>query len=96
MRRLVFLICAVVLMLDLADDGCLGKVKLVAPTHAAGYSVASTAHGSGKVDSQVDLPPLNWQVLTSQFPDQPVLIRGIHCHRKCNFSLFGSSGGIPL
>jgi hypothetical protein len=96
MRRLIFLLCAVVLLLDLADDGCLGKVKLVAPTHTASYFVASSAHGSGKVDSQVDLPPLNRQELESQFPDQPLLIRGIHCHRKCNFSLFGSSGGIPL
>ncbi len=96
MRRLLFLICAVVLLLDLADDGCLGKVKFVAPQHAAQYSVASSNHNSGKVECRVVLTSENLRDLPRQFSDQPVGLGMVLCHPLNDFCFPGGSGGIPL
>jgi hypothetical protein len=95
MRRLVFLICIVVLMCDLADDGFLGKVKLVAPNHTAKYSVASPQSNSGKADSQAGLPPENAVVSLDQFPSQSASLGIIPFFKIRDFFLLSSSGGLP-
>jgi len=96
MRRLTFLICAVVLLLDLADDGCLGKVKFVAPQHAAKCSVDSSGHNSGKVHSPGALSPEHLQEFRYDFDGQMASVRVVPSFKINDFYLFGSSGGIPL
>lgn len=96
MRRLIFLICAVVLLCDLADDGCLGKVKFVAPSHAAQYSAASSHTASGQVDSQLGLPPASLLVSPPTFTSQSVSFGAVHSFQINHFYFFGSSGGLPL
>ena len=68
MKRLGMLICAPAPRLDLADDGFMGKVKLVTP-HSPLQSVAAFFgnHGSGKVDSH-DLPLGRQARLETCFP----------------------------
>ena len=56
MKRLKMLICALAPRLDLADDGFMGKVKIVTPHSPLSSLTAFFGnHGSGKVDSP-DLP----------------------------------------
>jgi hypothetical protein len=95
MRRLVFLICIVVLMCDLADDGFLGKVKCVAPTHTAKYSAASPQSSSGKADSQAGLPSENAPDNLDRLSRQPVSLAIADGFRTSDFYLFSSSGGLP-
>jgi hypothetical protein len=96
LRRLIFLICVIVLMFDLADDGFLGKVKLVAPSHTANYSVASPQQNSGPDDSPAVLPPENPPNIFDLFPGEPVSIGMVHGFKISDFFLVNSSGGIPL
>jgi hypothetical protein len=95
MRRLIFLICIVVLMCDLADDGYLGKVKLVAPTHTAKYSVASLHSSSGKADSQAGLPPENLPDFFGPFPSPSASLEIVPFFKISEFFLLSSSGGLP-
>jgi hypothetical protein len=96
MRRLIFLLCAVVLLLDLADDGCLGKVKLVSSHNAAKCSVTSCDHNSGKIDPQFVLPPAKLREYGREFIDRQVSGGIGHNIELDDFCYFGSSGGIPL
>jgi hypothetical protein len=95
-RRLIFLICVVVLLCDLADDGGLGKVKCVAPAPAAHYSVASSSHASGTADPQVALPPAILRANPGPFPSQPASVEVPHNHNLSSFPFQSSSGGLPL
>jgi hypothetical protein len=96
MGRLIFLLCAVVLIFDLADDGYLGKVKFVASHHAAKFSVASPDHNSGRSDSQACLTPENPREFQPRFKGQLLSLRVVQCLKITDFCFFGSSGGIPL
>lgn len=73
------LICALALMLDLADEGFVGKVKIVT-SHSPFKSLTAFFgnHGSGKVDSH-DLPPGGQARLETGFPsvlDHRLICRG--------------------
>jgi hypothetical protein len=96
MRRLIFLICAVVLLFDLADDGRLGKVKFVAPNHAAQFSASSAHSTSGQVDSQAGLPPAGLLGSPPPFTSQSASFGFVRCLTTNNFHFFGSAGGLPL
>jgi hypothetical protein len=96
MGRLIFLICVVVLIFDLADDGRLGKVKFVASHHAAKYSVSSPDHNSGQAGSQVGLPPASVREIQPQFKGQPASFGVVQCYKINDFCFIGGSGGIPL
>lgn len=97
MKRMVIFICVLFLMLDIADDGCLGKAKFNLPQPQAETSLTSSYHpDSNQTDfhhklTATDLPGIHRLEYT-----QPVTlcvlptIRIIHC---CHLS---SSGGIPL
>jgi hypothetical protein len=96
MRRLIFLICAVVLLFDLADDGCLGKIKFVASHNTAKCSVASPNPTSGNSHFQVALAPENGRDLRQEFSAQPAAV-AVTPSCKINHPYhFGSSGGLPL
>jgi hypothetical protein len=91
MKRLVLLLLAVLLVLDLAHDGSLGKVKCVSPD-----SSVKVSHAAGKLNDLHFLKYAVWLGSPIQSRYQP-LVHGTHqairiidcCHR-------GSSGGIPL
>jgi hypothetical protein len=95
LRRLVFLICIVALMFDLADDGYLGKVKFVEPTHTAKYSVASPHQNSGPDNSQAGLPPENSPDFLDRLSTQSVSLAIAHGFKISDCYLLSSSGGLP-
>ncbi len=97
LRRLIFLLCAVVLLLDLADDGCLGEAKLAGPpSQAAKYFFSSSSQDSGQVDSSAGLPPENLPEIIAPPPSQPVFCGVANCVEINHFFFFCSSGGLPL
>lgn len=96
MKRVVLLILALFLLLDLAEDGCLGKAAFVPPQSSAGTTIKASKHDcpqkvdthwtqtSHEGDSYCQL-----QCMTVTLPSHSSLNRSIH-------KRFGSSGGIPL
>jgi hypothetical protein len=96
MRRLIFLICILVLICDLADDGCLGRAKFVAPQHATTYSVASSSHAASRADFQLGVPPANLRDDPGPFPSQPATGEVPHNPNLSSFPFQSSSGGLPL
>lgn len=97
MKRMLVLIGALLLMLDLADDGCLGKAKFVCPTAPIRSSVNS--HQSDdlcKVDSSYELlPAVSWGI-PRQCESRPVTPRFHHTYKLIDYYHSGSSGGLPL
>jgi len=96
MKRVVLLILVLLLVIDLAEDGCLGKAKFAPPHSFAKTSLTSPLLDcSGKVDSHYKLPTGCWgrsrlmQFQTVTQWVQPVLKIIIYNNN-------GSSGGIPL
>ena len=95
-KRTVFLICALFLLLDLADDGHLGKAKFVPPDSPVNSLKTSSEYAkSSKGDSQTDLLPANFLPPLHQSPHQPAtpVIRTIHKIIVC--CLLSSAGGLP-
>jgi hypothetical protein len=96
-KRLVLAILALLLLVDLAEDGCLGKATVYLPCPSAKTTVTSSHHPcSAKID-------LRLQLASPDLPESPqhdntkpgslrisstLLI--LHC---CHFN---SAGGIPL
>jgi hypothetical protein len=96
-KRTVLLICALVLLLDLADDGYLGKVKYVAPDSPAkslDFSVEN--HKSGTVDFHPDLLAANFPGTPCQSLSQPATPVVWTAVKIIVSSLLASSGGLPL
>jgi hypothetical protein len=96
MKRGVLLILALLLLLDLADDGYLGKAKFVPPYSTAKTSLTSAPqYDTGKIDSSGSLPSPDWRDMSGPRHLQPVMPL-VQLARKiitpCNN---GSSGGIP-
>jgi hypothetical protein len=61
MKRTVLLICTFVLLIDLAADGQLGKVRFVAPcSPVKSLNTAPDHHKLGQVESHVGIPPPNF------------------------------------
>jgi hypothetical protein len=98
MKRLVLLILVLLLMVDLAEDGCLGKATPCLPCSTAKTSVTSFHNhpGSGHSSFQPALSPTDLsmslrygkaQVVTPHLPS--TLQKMLCCH-------LGSSGAIPL
>jgi hypothetical protein len=97
MNRGILLILAFLLLLDLTDDGFLGRAKFVAPLYAAQISLTiKTCCHSGPNDTRYTLPALTDPEVTGLilFPqvilrDQTTLTMIARCHTS-------SSGGLPL
>lgn len=97
MKRLVLLTLAVLLVLDLAHDGCLGKARFISPHSSVKVSDASPHNlAAGKLDYPHELMCADWRRPRSQGRNQP-FDPGIHqTLRIIDGCLRGSSGGIPL
>ncbi len=97
MKRFVLLILVLLLMFDLAEDGCLGKAKFNLPDPPAKIGDTSTdLSDSGQTDfrhglASADLPgsPRHGDIQPVTLCVPPTL-QIIHCRH------LSSSGGIPL
>jgi hypothetical protein len=97
MKRLVLIILVLFLLIDLSEDGSLGKVDFNLPQSPAQTFVTSSDHpDSGQTDFRYELastdlpgspPPDERQLVTLQ--GFPLSLQLIHC------CLFRSSGGLP-
>jgi hypothetical protein len=96
MKRVVLLILVILMLIDLGEDGCLGKAKFVPPQSFAETSLTSPLLDcSGKVDSHYKLPPGCWEISRlMQF--QMVTQRVQPVLKIIIYNNNGSSGGIPL
>jgi hypothetical protein len=96
MKRVVMFICAFVLVLDLSDDGRLGKATATVPhSPVKSLEVFFDQYGSVEPDCHNELRRVNFQCASRQSPGQPVSPVVPHTHKiihSCNLS---SSGGIP-
>jgi hypothetical protein len=97
MKRSLLLILALLLLMDLAEDGFLGKVNFYVPNPSAKTSIpASPQPDSGKTDFRHELASADLPGNPRQGDAQPVTLRVpttlqiIHCYH------LSSSGGIPL
>lgn len=97
MKRAVLLIFALLLMFDLADDGCLGKASYIPPHSSPHASVISPYHhGSGNSDSRHALAPPDLRGPFSQGQSLLVTYRVRQTLKISDYCYTGSSGGIPL
>jgi hypothetical protein len=104
MKRLLIFLGVVLLLLDLAEDGVLGQMKVTHPNCSFHSSFTSTnipdLKGAkacpGKVDCQGGLLSTNSSGVPHQLPGQPVAPNARHSLRVIDLYHSGSSGGIPL
>lgn len=96
MKRVVLLILALLLLSDLAEDGCLGKATFVAPQSSAKTSLTSPLHDCpGKVDSPYTLPSQGGEISRlRQF--QRITPLAQPAIKIITYNHAGGSGGIPL
>ena len=96
MKRVVLLILVLLLLVDLGEDGQLGKATFVAPQPDAKTSLVSPlVDCSGKADSRYTLPVDGWGIcrLLQCTPVTPAVQPSL---RIIIYSYTNSSGGIPL
>jgi hypothetical protein len=67
MKRILFLICALLLLADLADEGRLDKVRLAAPQCPGKFSSTYSSQHKGEVALQVNLRLANLPDIAYQF-----------------------------
>jgi hypothetical protein len=96
-ERTLLFICALILLLDLAHDGALGKMKFVSASSLHKSSYSQCKHGcSDQVNSQTKslLAPRHGIKLCDQsWPVKSVVPSAL---KKIPISLLGSAGGVPF
>jgi hypothetical protein len=96
MKRVVLLILVLLLVIDLGENGCLGKAAFVAPDSSATTSLISPLLDcSGKVDSLYPLPSQGGEI-SRLMPLRPVTLLVQPALKVIIYNHTGSSGGIPL
>jgi hypothetical protein len=98
MKRMLLLILVLLLMMDLAEDGCLGKAKFNLSNPSATTSVTQTDDQPDSDKTDFRHEPASIELPGSPhhggprpvIPHLPHTLQIIHC---CHIS---SSGGIPL
>lgn len=96
MKQILLLLCAFILLLDLADDGCLGKAAPLILNSPGTFTFTSSPDNSGKVETQVWLPPTKLLVISRRLQNRPTLGQIDRDVKIIPPYLFVSSGGIPL
>jgi hypothetical protein len=94
--RTVILLCAIALLVDLAEDGCLGKAEPVTPpSHGTIFHTCSPGKSSS-AESPVLIPPARLPDILQGWQEQSIFaeIESPLIIIKC--FLLSSSGGIPL
>jgi hypothetical protein len=97
MKRMVMFICVLFLMLDMADDGCLGKAKFVnPPSPVKSLKVSCKHYGSGEPDCHHEILRANLQLPFPQFHSSPSNPFVSQQSRKIIFtSHLSGAGGLP-
>ena len=97
MRRLLLLIFMLLLLIDLGDDGFLGKARFVSPVSpAAGSSVSPSHYDVEQVDSWGELPLRDSLKIFNHYQDQTLTCSFLNSLQKISFCQAISSGGLPL
>ena len=96
MKQILLLLCAVILLLDLADDGCLGKAAPLVLNSPGTFTFTSSPGNSAKVETQVWLPPTALLDISRRLPNRATLGKIDREVKIIPPYLFVSSGGIPL
>jgi hypothetical protein len=96
-KRTLLLILALLLMLDFAEDGFLGRATFEL-SHASTKPSARTPHhnGSAQVDFLYEYPPANLCAPPGQANYQPASFKVPPTSKIIDFHNTGSSGGIPF
>ena len=93
MKRLLIILGLLALLLDLADDGSVGKAKLVAPQDSSG--IVELQGNSPEDFTAAALHPAYQADLSGRFQYQPVAVTAFHPCKTVYSCSFFSSGGIP-
>ena len=96
MKRILFFICALLLLLDLADDGYFGQAPPLVPQCPGKISFTSSPGGSDNVVSSVWIPPVRLPCILQRGQNQLHLAEVASALAKIDCSLLSSSGGLPL
>lgn len=97
MKRAVLLILVVLLLLDLGEDGHLGKVTFGPADSAAKTSLTSPPqYDSGNINSHYGVPAANYRELPIRLQFQPVKIRVQLTLKIITYCHTCSSGGLSL
>jgi hypothetical protein len=98
MKRLVLLILVLILMVDLAEDGYLGKATPYLPCPSAKTSLTSSHNhpGSGQTDFRHELASTDLPGSPHYDEAQPTILLLPHTLQIMHCCHLGSSGGIPL
>jgi hypothetical protein len=96
MKRILFLLCAILLLADLADDGCLVNPQPAVHRFPGTISFTSSPGSSDKVESRVWIPCSELIGIRQRWQNQSVLVEVNNAPKLIHPYLLGSSGGIPL
>ncbi|MEJ2363623.1 MAG: hypothetical protein P8017_02885 [Deltaproteobacteria bacterium] len=97
MKRILLLICALLLLADLADDGYIGKAPHLAPHCPGTISLTSSPDISDNIAPQVWIPLEKELGLLRPWNNQWALIEAYDFPSIINSYLYySSSGGLPL
>jgi hypothetical protein len=96
MKRILLLICALIILADLADDGCFGKARLLTPRCLTNISLSFSPGSSDKVEFPAWISPTKFPGIRQPWQDQLILIELDEIPAIIDHSLFSSSGGLPL
>jgi hypothetical protein len=96
MKRILLLICVLLLLADLADDGYIGQAPLLAPHCPGTISLASAPDISDNIAPQVWIPPEKELGLLQPWNHQWALVEAYDFPSITNSHLYSSSGGLPL
>jgi hypothetical protein len=97
MRRFVLLIFVLLLLIDLGDDGSLGKARFVNPVSpSAGSSVSSPHCSMDQVDSWCGPPLRDVPDISHLYQGQRLTCNGRQILKKISSGNISSSGGMPF
>jgi hypothetical protein len=96
MKRIVFLICALLLVFDLANDGCIGKAPPPSPRCADKFFLTLSPESSTNTESPLCIPPAGFPDILRSWHTPSLLAEIENPPGKIDYYLLASSGGIPL
>jgi hypothetical protein len=96
MKRILLLICALLLLADLADDGYIGKAPRLAPHCPGTISLTSSPDISDNIAPQAWILPGKESGLLQPWNNPWALIEAYDFPSIINSHLYSSSGGLPL
>jgi hypothetical protein len=96
MNRILFFICALLLLVDLADDGYFGKAPLLPPQCPGKISFVSSPGGWGNVVALAWIPPERLPCILQRGQNQRHLAEVADALAEIDCFFLSSSGGLPL